>query len=258
MKSHARKIAALIGACLLASFAAPIAFALKPFARADDRAIQADGPASPDKDALPELTATPYHGAPPKIDGIPDDAAWCGSHSSDDFKLEDGAAPKGKTRFNVVRDDKTLYILVVCPESEADLKTLKADATQAAPEDVWADDSVELFIDPAGARQSYYQIIANSKGVHWEGYHATANYPSPWDAHAEVAAASNNKDCWAVEFAIPLSAFENTPKFSDVWTFNVVHSRIAAGEILQWSPVHGSSNHAPDRFGKLKGMPVKK
>jgi hypothetical protein len=208
------------------------------------------------KDELPTITATSVQGRAPRIDGIPDD--WCGTHTSADFKLADGAAPKGSTRFNVSYDDKNLYVLVICPETEAELKSLKADATQDAPDEVWADDSVELFIDPTGARQSYYQLIANSKGVHWEGYHATANYPSPWNAHATVAAASNGKDCWAVEFAIPLSAFENTQKFSDEWAFNIVHSRIAANESLQWSPVHASSNHTPDRFGKLRGVPGKK
>ncbi|MCJ7822761.1 MAG: hypothetical protein MUQ26_06785, partial [Armatimonadetes bacterium] len=34
---------------------------------------------------------------------------------------------------------------------------------------VWEDDSVEIFIDPAGDRKSYVQLIVNAAGVTYEG-----------------------------------------------------------------------------------------
>src|SRR5437763_1106471 len=138
MKIRAFSTAMLMLTCVLFIFVAHSALALKPLAQSC--APSADN--APDKNALPILTGTRLQGSPPKIDGIPDDAAWCGAYTSSDFKLQDGAAPKGTTRVNVAFDEKNLYVLVVCPETEADLKTLKADATQDDAANVWADDSV--------------------------------------------------------------------------------------------------------------------
>src|SRR4051812_31772020 len=90
--------------CIAIMFTSQSVFALKPL-RGGAARISAD---TADKDAQPILTGTRLQGAPPKIDGIPDDAAWCGSYTSADFKLQDGAAPKGSTRVNVAYDEKNL------------------------------------------------------------------------------------------------------------------------------------------------------
>src|SRR4029079_6965726 len=105
-----------------------------------------------------------------KIDGLIDDIAWREAVSIELNKLGDGKPAKGKARAAMLYDDKNIYISVQCFEDPTALTALKANATQDHPDGAWEDDSVEIFIDPANSRQSYYQLIVNSKGVHWEGY----------------------------------------------------------------------------------------
>jgi len=137
------------------------------------------------------------------------------------------------------------------------LNNLKTAATDHDQGDIWADDEVELFIDPSNKRESYYQFMINAKGVYWDAYHAGANDPdTTWEPKIEVAA-SVGKDSWAVELAIPFTAFDRSAKSEAEWAFNVAHMRAATAEFIFWSPVFRDSTHTPEKFGKLTGMPVR-
>ena len=205
---------------------------------------------------LPEHHVAALQGAPPKIDGIIDDVAWREAVSIDMNKLTDGKPSKGTARAAILHDDKNLYISVQCFEDAKALTSLKADATQDHPDNAWADDSVEIFIDPANSRQSYYQIAVNSKGVHWEAFLPKPSKPdTTWTPKINVAA-NVGKVSWTIELSIPLAEFDRTAVGAE-WAFNIVHTRIAADELLMWSPLYDSSNHVPARFGRLLGMPTK-
>src|SRR5262249_28380782 len=125
---------------------------------------------------LPELKAATAKAAP-KIDGTLDDPAWKDAAATDAFKLTEGSAPTNKTKLYVMRDENNVYIAVQCLDKEDNLKALKADATDHDQDDIWSDDSVEIFIDPSNKRESYYQFIINSKGVTWDCFHDSPNQP---------------------------------------------------------------------------------
>lgn len=194
--------------------------------------------------------------APPVIDGALDDAAWKDAANSDKFALKEGSRAQGKTKLYVTRDDTTLYIGVECFDSEAALKALKADAHDHDTDGIWADDALEIFIDPSNKRDTYYQLIVNSKGVVWDAFHAVPGVPDKsWNPEIKIAA-KVGKESWCCEVAVPFAALTLSAKSEADWGFNVTRHRPAAGELTYWSPVYNDSTHHPEKFGKLSGMPV--
>ncbi|MFB3890760.1 MAG: sugar-binding protein [Phycisphaerae bacterium] len=217
-------------------------------------AVGADEPKKDAPKGPPELKLTVAKEAPPKVDGVLDDEIWKNAAVFTDFKLPDGTAPKGKAKLLVAQDDKALYIAAECFENEKGLKNLVANAKDHDEDGIWNDDDVELFLDPTGKRNDYYQIIVNSKGVTWDGYCADpGRADTDWNPKYQCAA-KVGKESWVVELAIPWAAFNQTRKFSDTWAFNCLHMRQGGGEEeMQFAPVEGSA-HQPDKFGKLVGV----
>ena len=202
----------------------------------------------------PELKLSVTKEAPPKVDGVLDDAVWKTAAVFTDFKSPDGGAPKGKARLLVAQDDKTLYVAVECFEDEKTLKSLVADVTEHDGTGIWQDDDVEVFLDPTGKAESYYQIIVNSKGVAWDAFHASAGNPDTGWSPKYACAVKVGKESWVVEMALPRSIFDQTRTVSDKWVFQCLNVRQAGEpEELQFAPVDGSS-HQPEQFGKLVGV----
>ena len=205
---------------------------------------------------LPVLHAVALSGAPPKIDGIMDDAAWRDAPSIEMKIHTDGKPGNGKARVYMLYDDKNLYFFVQCFEDPLALTALKADATQTNGGNVWEDDSVEFFIDTANTRKTYYQIVLNSKGVTWTALIPKVSAPdTSWKPKLELVT-SVGQVSWTAELSLPLSSFDRL-KMENEWAFNVVHTRTAAKELISWSNLNSESNHTPARFGRLLDMPTK-
>ena len=210
---------------------------------------------APEKPAPPRPEPEAAKASPAKIDGVLDDAVWKTARELILSKLDFGEAAKGRTRVLVAHDGEKLYLAAECFDSPENLKKLVADATRHDQDGIWNDDCVEFFIDPPRSRTSYYQIIINSKGVTWDGYHASANDPdNSWEPKYDAATKVGAKS-WTVELAIPLSAFDRTEKSSTQWGFNVSHARTAADEVCFHSAPMDTSSHQPEEFGTLSGMP---
>ena len=204
---------------------------------------------------MPSLKVPLVPGAAPKVDGVLDDAIWKQAAEATDFRLGEGGPAQGKTRLLVARDAQNLYVAVECFEEAKALASLTADAKEHDADAIWQDDDVELFIDPTGQRKSYYQIIANSRGVTWDAFHSEPSSPdTTWEPKYQCAA-KVGKASWTVEFALPFTIFDRTKTAADAWPFNVLHGRQAAAETCYWSPVLAASAHTPGRFGTLTAMP---
>ena len=215
-------------------------------------ATSADAPKGP-----PELKLTVAKDPPPKVDGVLDDAIWKNAAVFTDFKLPDGTKPKGKARLLVAQDDKALYIAVECFEDEKTLKSLVANVTDHDGDGIWNDDEVEVYLDPSGGAMNYYQIIVNSKGVAWDGYHSEPDHPdAAWNPKYDCVA-KVGKESWVVELALPWTIFDRTAKFSDTWVFQCLNVRQSGvTEELQFAQVDGTS-HQPEKFGKLLSVVAK-
>jgi len=211
------------------------------------------GPQAAPKAELPRLKVNTV-GEPPKIDGVLDDQAWSQASGSADFKLPFGETPSATTRLYVGQDKDCLYVAVECFDTAEGIEKLAAKTAQHDGPALYEDDDVELFLDPTGERQSYYQIMINPRGVTWDACHATTRNPDlRWEPRFR-SAVHIGKTCWTAEFAFPWAVFDRSPKCSADWAFNVLRGRATAGESVYWSPVFDRSAHTPEKFGTLTGI----
>jgi len=204
-----------------------------------------------------ELTVTKLTGPPPKIDGVLDDEAWKQASTITKFMRTYGLESDTKCRVLITYDDKNLYLAAECPEPEEQMPKLKAQVYKHDGDPIWTDDEVEFFLGPTGKRDlPYYQIIVNCKGVTFDTFvHKWANHDKSWEPKDEVKVGTG-KEGWTVEMALPWECFDRTESSAAEWVFNFAHVR-SIGELLFWAPVFSESAHQPDRFGMLKGMPVR-
>lgn len=210
------------------------------------------------EEAVPTLLRVePLPGVAPRIDGALQDPAWSGAASGEVSVSQDGRPAGGKTRFQVARDATNLYLAVECFETPENLSTLQAKGTFQNPDALCEDDCVEIFLDPANDRKSYYQLLVNSKGVHAAAYYLHPKLPEKgWQTVAYQVAARVGRQSWTIEVALPFCMFNRTERSQAEWAFNLSRHRAAAHETAYWSPVHAFTSHRPKKFGTLQGMPA--
>jgi poly(3-hydroxybutyrate) depolymerase/transglutaminase-like putative cysteine protease len=104
-------------------------------------------------------------GAPIVVDGNLDGPAWAAAPWTDDFvDIQGGAgpAPRFRTRAKLLWDEDYLYI-------GAELEEPHVWATLAQHDSViFQDPDFEVFIDPGGATQPYYELEMNALNTTWD------------------------------------------------------------------------------------------
>jgi hypothetical protein len=213
--------------------------------------------AGTDASALPEL-AVPAVKEGASVDGVLDDEVWKSAVVIQDFRQTGGEAARTKTRALIARDAQGLYIAVEAFEEPQLLGRLKTRVRGHDEDEIWQDDSIELFIDPTGQRRTYYQMIINAAGVYWDGYHDGAGgADKTWQPQCQIVVKKGD-DRWTAEIRLPWTAFTRTDDFAREWAFNLVRNSTPSGEAAYWSPVLGKSNLSPQRFGTLRGITVRR
>jgi len=200
--------------------------------------------------AAPKSIAAVRAAAPPKIDGVLDDACWQNAPAITDFVLlgkEDPA--KEQTIAKVAYDDTALYIGITCHESQMG----KLVATQTKRSDlVPADDCVEVFLDPNHDRFNYFHFIVNAAGAQFDESGDGAGVAADWNAVWE-AKTTRGPDSWTAEIAIPLAVLGISSKVGETWGFDVCRSEKPSGELSCWSQT-GAKFAVPSAFGDLTGI----
>ena len=192
--------------------------------------------------------------APPQVDGAPDDACWKRSVLLPPFLLISGSdVPTQQTRAFLAFDDTHLYLFAECLESVLNpalqqMAAFKAD--QTAPDSaVYADDCVELFLQPDPRAEVYYHLVANSRGALYDARCAADGATDKaWNSGAAVKARVGERS-WSVEMAIPLERLGvRAPAQGDRWRANLCRAERPSRENSCWSPT-GGGFHTPARFG---------
>ncbi len=127
---------------------------------------------------------------------------------------------------------------------------------------LWTEEVVEVFIDPVGDLESYFEIEVNPLGAvtdlvlrrtssGWRkefGWHAAG-----FQSRVQTTATG-----WEAEVSIPFAAIvpDGTPG-GRVWRVNFlrVDRPLGAGseaELSAWSPTGGRNFHRPERFGAVE------
>ncbi len=224
------------------------------------------------------------------IDGKLDDPAWEAAAWSEwfvDIEAESSAdaarsipAPRFKTRMKMLWDDEYLYFA-------AELEEPHVWGTLTEKNDIiYRDNDFEIFIDPDGDRQNYYEFEINALGTIMEltmnkPYHEKGKYTlgtnlTGLKSAVHVDGTLNDPGDidrgWSVEVAIPWKDLERfarimptPPEAGDAWRINFSRVQwkheIVDGKYVKvpkeksvednwvWSPIGRVDMHRPEKWG---------
>ncbi|MCC7261834.1 MAG: carbohydrate-binding family 9-like protein [Candidatus Latescibacteria bacterium] len=221
------------------------------------------------------LALNPAHAAPVaratvapgklQIDGRLDETGWSITEWQTGFvSASESAAAAGaprpaavQTRFKVLYDSLWVYVGVECDEPLID--QLVGQYHQH-DQDVYADDCVELFFDPAGEGRYYHHFVININGAWYDDHNADYGlaHAKLWDCPLRTGVTVDTAaHCWRLEVALPLAGLQLGPDAGASWLWNVARERQAGGhlELTTWSPLKGNF-HLPRLFGRLEAVAV--
>jgi hypothetical protein len=153
-----------------------------------------------------------------------------------------------QTVVHLLYDSKYLYIGV--DAREADMKSLVARFS-GLTNDVWRDDSVEIFLDTLNAGNVHYHFCINSIGGHLQERLLSQCDPGPkWECRS-IVKTGRDSGGWTIELAVPFADMGIKPSKGLVWAMNVGRSRKAvAEEYSAWNPSPEGFDQ-PYYFGKV-------
>ncbi len=185
---------------------------------------------------------------PPEIDGLGKDKVWEGIRPAGEFVLADGNPAAHHTTVRAVYDQEALYLLVECVEPQPQQIVANEKSRDSH---VWVDDSVDIYICPAGSREkedpTYYRFSVNSLGVKFDEQRRSRHWNADWDAAASVG-----KDSWTIEVALPFRSLRvgSPTNRRTRWLINVVrHRRVKPEEESSFSP---GNPRAPGTYAELR------
>jgi len=181
----------------------------------------------------------------PVFTGRLDDPLWEKAERSANFlRMNDGEPSDVATEVSAVATPDVVTVGVRCEEPKLDGLRLKTAADNLSS--IWADDSVEIFIDVGGRGDDYIQVLVNAAGKMCVLAPKRGEYLDP----GVEAKAGRIPGGWSVEVSVPVDVLRTSSDAGTRWGFHVCRNRNPVKESLVWSWV-GSTNHAPTRFGSL-------
>jgi hypothetical protein len=143
------------------------------------------------------------------IDGVLQPDEWAGALRVTDFR-DIAAARKGRPGPDGLRTEawigRTASSLCVAFRCFHDRPSEILTVVRRHDGPVWADDSVEVFLDALMTRHNYYHVVVNSAGAVYDAYNSSPGQgDASWDS-GTTAAAQLTGDGFIVEMAIPFSA----------------------------------------------------
>ena len=195
-------------------------------------------------------------GAPPRIDGVLDDAAWLQAPVITDFVQKvpiEGGAPSVPTEVRILYDDHGLYV-------GARLRRPDPNAIRTSITRRDGDSDAEVFtisLDPYFDRRTAYSFSISSGGVRGDAYHAQdsedsgreAQYDPVWDARARVDA-----EGWTAERHIPFSQLRFNAASEQTWGLELTRAIPDKNERLQWVLIPVAAAGFSSHFGRLDGI----
>ncbi|MBP5301240.1 MAG: carbohydrate-binding family 9-like protein, partial [Victivallales bacterium] len=155
--------------------------------------------------------------------------------------LDGEQLPEAATRVWVSRTAEALKFHIECQEPL--MPQTYANVT-AHDGQLWNDDCVEVFLQPAGWKE-YAHFIVNSLGTKYEEMgRGGRDWDPTWNAKAERKVYD-----WSVDIELPFESLGATPAEGEIWKFNVCRSRKAVSELSSWSPSPSGTFHDQAAFG---------
>lgn len=213
--------------------------------------------------------------APPAFDGDLESGAWAAAAWTADYRDIEGEAridPRYRTRSKMAWDDSNLYI--GCEMEEPDLWATYDRRDMI----VFHENDFEVFIDPDGDGDEYYEIEINVLGTIFDlflqrPYRLGGPAEHGWDAsgmrfaiHASgtVNDASDRDEGWVVELAIPFADLKPPTRRADgtEWTLPPITEHLRAtvpsiGDVwrINFSRVQWDLEVHEGAYRKVEGRP---
>ncbi len=168
-----------------------------------------------------------------------------------------GAAPKQGTEVRATWDDDEFRLLFVVDDTDPWATITQRDAP------LYEEETVEVFFDPAGDLETYFEIEVNPLGTVLDlvlrksrsGYKGDV----AWDCDGLRTLVRIHAGGWSAELAIPFASVTNSPpRNGSQWRANFCRidrpSRDGSlpRELTAWSPPLRASFHTPERFGVIE------
>jgi len=162
--------------------------------------------------------------------------------------------PQQATTVRLRRDDAALHLEFVCVDAEPWATITQRDGP------LWEEEVVEVFIDPVGDRECYFEIEVNPLGTvvdlvlrrNRSGYARDF----AWDCEGLTVDVVQTVDGWRTNLSFPFTALTDGPPGTGTeWRLNftrIDRPRNRERELSAWVPTLLATFHAPERFGLLR------
>jgi hypothetical protein len=168
-----------------------------------------------------------------------------------------GASPQQGTEVRCAWNAGEWRILFHASDSDAWATMTERDAS------LYEEETVEVFLDPAGDLESYFEIEVNPLGtvldIAFRKSRSGYKGDRAWDCEGLRTLVRKNAEVWTVEIAIPFASVTNTPPHPGTrWRVNFCRidrpSRDGSipRELTAWSPPMRANFHTQERFGVVE------
>jgi hypothetical protein len=168
------------------------------------------------------------------VDGVLDEAIWNITPQIGDLVQREprpGAPPTEKTEVRLLFDASSLYIGVICYDSEPERVIGTQMARDASLDD---DDRIQILLDTFHDRRNAFYFATNPSGALVDGLIIeNGNLNREWDAIWNVRAKRTGQG-WTAEFAIPFKSLSFRSGQTS-WGFNVSRTIKRKIEEDRWS-----------------------
>ena len=167
-----------------------------------------------------------------------------------------GGTPGQRTWVRTAYDAETWRILFEMEDARPWASLTEHDAP------LWTEEAVEVFIDPVGDLESYFEIEINPLGAVVDVVlrRVSSGWRKDFGWHVEglVSRARMTSGGWAAEWGIPFEALAApVPKPGTCWRVNFLRIDRPGGpgseaELSAWSPTGVRNFHRPSHFGTVE------
>jgi Domain of unknown function (DUF5916)/Carbohydrate family 9 binding domain-like len=215
---------------------------------------------------VPTLRAVRVTGeARPVIDGRVDEAPWAAVDPHSEFVQQEpyeGTPATERTEVRFLFDDKTLYVGVICFDSEPNRILVSQSRRDADLDD---SDSIRILLDTFNDGQNAFVFGTNPFGIEYDGQvmaegqtgqggGARGGFNVNWDADWTVRTQTTERG-WEAEFAVPLKTLRYAVGENRTWGVNAMRNIRRKNEQVFLSPVpRGYTLQRVSSAGKLEGL----
>ncbi len=166
-----------------------------------------------------------------------------------------GDAPEQGTSVRVARDDEEFRVLFQAEDQEPWATLTARDAP------LFTEEVVEVFLDPVGDLESYFEIEVNPLNAVLDLVlrRSRSGYTKAvaWRCEGLQTRVEKQGASWTAELAIPYRSLISgpAPSAGAAWRANfcrIDRPRSRLRELSAWSPPFRSTFHTPERFGVIE------